>query len=93
MSADTGFRVTAAASRELNISSKTLERRLAARNTTFSALLDDARSKLAKYYLTDMDLRLAQIAYLTDYSEPAALVRVFRRWADMTPMQFRARHH
>ena len=78
--------------RELNMSSKTLERRLADRKTTFSALLDEIRSGLAKHYLTDTDLRLEQIAYLTGYSEPAALVRAFRRWTRTTPMQFRAKH-
>ena len=60
-------------------------------STTFSALLDDMRSGLAKRYLTDTDLRLEQIAYLTGYSEPAALVRAFRRWTGTTPMQFRAK--
>ena len=78
--------------RELNMSSKTLERRLADRRTTFSALLDDIRSGLAKHYLADTDLRLEQIAYLTGYSEPAALVRAFKRWTRTTPMQFRATH-
>ena len=48
--------------RELNMSSKTLERRLADRKTTFSALLDEIRSELAKHYLTGTDLRLEQIA-------------------------------
>ena len=76
--------------RELNMSSKTLERRLAALGTTFSSLLDDIRSGLAKRYLSDTDLRLEQITYLTGYSEPAALVRAFRRWTGTTPMQFRA---
>jgi AraC-like DNA-binding protein len=80
-----------AVARELNMSSKTLERRLADRKTTFSTLLDDARSGLAKHYLTDTDLRLEQIAYLTGYSEPAALVRAFRRWTGTTPMQFRSK--
>ncbi len=79
--------------RELNMSTKTLERRLADRKTTFSTLLDDARSGLAKRYLTDSDLRLEQIAYLTGYSESAALVRAFRRWTGTTPMQYRAKQH
>ena len=79
--------------REVNMSSKTLERRLAARGTTFSVLLDDMRSGLAKRYLSDTDLRLDQIAYLTGYSEPAPLVRAFKRWTKTTPMQFRAKHH
>jgi AraC-like DNA-binding protein len=77
---------------ELNMSSKTLERRLAGSGTTFSALLDDIRNALAKRYLSDTDLRLDQIAYLTGYSEPAALVRAFKRWTGTTPMQFKAKH-
>src|SRR5204863_1423774 len=43
---------------QLNMSSKTLERRLAERDTTFSAVLDDIRSGLAKRYLGNTDLRL-----------------------------------
>lgn len=75
--------------RELNMSSKTLERRLSDRDTTFTELTDEIRNGLAKRYLTDTDLRLEQIAYLTGYSEPAALVRAFRRWTGTTPMKFR----
>ncbi len=77
---------------ELNMSSKTLERRLAEKGTTFSALLEDIRSGLAKRYLSDTDLRLDQIAYLTGYSEPAALVRAFKRWTGTTPMQYKVEH-
>ena len=77
---------------ELNMSSKTLERRLTERGVTFSALLNDIRSGFAKRYLGDTDLRLNQIAYLTGYSEPAALVRAFKRWTGTTRMQFRARY-
>jgi AraC-like DNA-binding protein len=75
--------------RELNMSSKTLERRLSDRDTTFTELTDEIRNGLAKRYLTDTDLRLEQIAYLTGYSEPSALVRAFKRWTGTTPMKFR----
>lgn len=74
---------------DLNMSSKTLERRLADKGTTFSALLEEVRSRLAKRYLSDTDLRLDQIAYLTGYSDPAALARAFKRWTGTTPMQYR----
>ena len=40
--------------RELNMSSKTLERRLADRGTTFSVLLDDIRSGLASAILVKL---------------------------------------
>ncbi len=78
--------------RELNMSSKTLERRLADRGATFSALLETVRFGIAKHHLSKTDVRLEQVAYLTGYSEPAALVRAFKRWTGMTPMKFRAKH-
>jgi AraC-type DNA-binding domain-containing proteins len=77
--------------RDLGMSSKTLERRLAAEGQSFSTLLDDVRSSLAKRYLSETDFRLDQVAYLTGYSEPAALVRAFKRWTGTTPMQYRQR--
>jgi AraC-like DNA-binding protein len=78
-----------AIARQLNMSSKTLERRLGERGKTYSALLDEIRSDLAKRYLADTDFRLEQVAYLTGYSEPAALVRAFKRWTGQTPIQYR----
>jgi AraC-like DNA-binding protein len=75
----------------VGMSPKTLERRLAEKGKTFSALIDEIRSGLAKRYLGETDFRLEQVAYLTGYSEPAALVRAFKRWTGTTPMRFRAR--
>ena len=82
---------TTAASK-LSMSSKTLERRLGERGESFSALSDAIRQDLAKQYLRETDFRLEQIAYLTGYSEPAALVRAFKRWTGKTPMAFREQH-
>jgi len=77
---------------KLSMSSKTLERRLSERDESFSALGDAIRQDLAKQYLSETDFRLEQIAYLTGYSEPAPLVRAFRRWTGMTPIGFRSAH-
>jgi AraC-like DNA-binding protein len=74
---------------ELNMSSKTLERRLAERSQSFSALLDGTRCEAAKHYLAETDMRLSQVAYMAGYTEPAALVRAFKRWTGTTPRQFR----
>jgi AraC-like DNA-binding protein len=74
---------------ELNMGSKTLERRLAERSQSFSALLDATRYNVAKHYLEETDMRLSQVAYMAGYTEPAALVRAFKRWTGATPMQFR----
>lgn len=56
---------------------------------TFTELLDRIRRELAEHYVRETDFRLEQVAYLTGYSEPAALVRAFKRWTGTTPMQFR----
>src|SRR5207245_11747085 len=71
---------------ELNMRSKTLERRFAERSQSFSALLDATRYNAAKHYLEQTDMRLSQVAYMAGYTEPAALVRAFKRWTGTTPM-------
>ena len=78
--------------RDFNMSSKTLERRLAEREASYRELVDDIRCDLAKHLLANTDVRLAQIAYALGYSEPGPLVRAFKRWTDETPMQYRRKH-
>ena len=82
-----------AAAGAVGLSPKTLERRLARHGTSFTKLLDTLRADLVRQYLADTDFRLEQVAYLAGYSEPAALVRAFRRWTGTTPAAFRASHH
>jgi AraC-like DNA-binding protein len=77
---------------KLNMSRKTLERRLAGRQATFSKLRDDIRCELAKWHLKETDLRLEQFVYLLGYSETPTLVRAFKRWTGVTPMEYRRKH-
>ena len=53
------------------MSSKTLERRLGDRGTSYRALVESIRRDPARRYLGDSELRLQQTAYLLRYSEPA----------------------
>jgi len=39
--------------------------------------------------LTDASLAVAEIAYLLGFSEPSAFHRAFKRWAGVTPLEFR----
>jgi AraC-like DNA-binding protein len=77
---------------ELNMSSKTLERRLSERGESFSALNDAIRQDIAKQCLRETDLRLEEIVFMVGYTDPATLVRAFKRWTGKTPMAFRAQH-
>jgi AraC-like DNA-binding protein len=73
----------------LKISPKSLERRLSARGTTFSDIVEGVRRELSQQWLRDTDMSLDQIAYLAGYTATAAWLRAFKRWTGTTPGRFR----
>jgi AraC-like DNA-binding protein len=75
----------------LNLSRRTLIRRLAAAGTTFGELLDAHRMERAQTLLGDPRFPVSEIAYRVGYSDPANFTRAFRRWCDESPAEFRAR--
>lgn len=81
-------RIGAVADR-LAMSSRTLQRRLAAEGVSFQELLEGARREAAGRYIGESTLAIGEVAYLVGYSEPAAFHRAFRRWYGMTPAAFR----
>lgn len=75
--------------RALHVSTRTLQRRLDARDITWQQLLDRTREQLARQYLADRGLTLGDIAHLLGYSEQSAFNRAFRRWTGQTPARVR----
>jgi AraC-like DNA-binding protein len=55
------------------------------------ALLDATRFALARSYLADPALGMADVAWLTGYAKMATFYRAFRRWTGSTPGAYRAR--
>lgn len=74
---------------ELNITSRTLHRRLSAEGAVFRELLQQIRHQLAKDYLQDPRLQLVEIAQLLGYSEQSAFSRAFKTWQGQSPKQYR----
>ena len=74
----------------LNMSGRTLQRRLSDLKTTFQEVLDLVRFDLARAYLKDVRLDVSQVAYLLGYSELRAFDRAFRRWASKSPTEWRS---
>jgi AraC-like DNA-binding protein len=70
---------------------RTLQRRLQEEGTTFENIKDDVRRDLARRYLSQPDIPLAQVSALLDYSEQSAFGRSCRRWFHTTPRGFRHR--
>ncbi len=71
------------------MSGRTLQRRLAEDGHTFQALVDAARRELAERLLEATDYSLAEVAFLTGFSDQSAFTRAFKRWAGQTPRSFR----
>jgi AraC-like DNA-binding protein len=73
----------------LGMSGRTLQRRLADRGYAFQALVDESRRELAERLLEETGYPLAEVAFLTGFSEQSAFNRAFKRWAGQTPRSFR----
>lgn len=73
----------------LGMSKRSLQRRLAAADTSFEAIIDAVRADLALAYLTDSRLSVAQIAEALLFSESSALSRAARRWYRRSPRELR----
>ena len=71
------------------MSGRTLQRRLADRGYSFQALVDESRRELAQKLLRETAYPLAEVAFLTGFSEQSAFNRAFRRWAGQTPRSYR----
>jgi len=74
----------------VNLSERSLQRRLAEAGMTFQQLRDRVRADIALKYLRQSSLRAAQIGEILGYSEPAAFSRAFRRQHGFTPRQARS---
>lgn len=74
----------------MGVSPRSLQRRLAERGYAFQTLVDEARRDLAEQLLGGTDYPLAEVAFLTGFSEQSAFNRAFKRWAGQTPRAFRS---
>lgn len=78
------------AARELGVSTRTLQRRLAAEDTTWLEVLNATRERLATHYLRSSEMSPAEVSFLLGYKDPNSLFRAFHRWTGTTPESFRA---
>jgi len=73
----------------LNISPRTLHRKLKDAGTSYNALREKLRRELATTYLNDPNINLSDISYLLGFSQVSAFHRAFKRWTGVTPQHFR----
>ena len=74
---------------ELGMSRATLQRRLKAEGTSYEAIVDGLRQRLARRYLRRENYSVKKTAYLLGFSDPAAFSRAFKRWTGSSPSALR----
>jgi AraC-like DNA-binding protein len=75
--------------RALNLSVRSLQRRLDECDTTFRAIAEDVRGQLAEGYLANPGVSISEVAVLLGFSEQSAFNRAFRRWTGESPGRWR----
>ena len=76
--------------KNLNMSARTLRRKLREENTSFRQLVDELRRDFALRYLRDTDLTVEDIAEALGFSDAANFRHAFRRWTNTAPHEFRS---
>ena len=75
--------------KELNLSERSLQRKLKEHGTTFRTVLDDVREMAAIQYIKNPMNTMSDIAFLLGFSEQSAFSRAFKKWTGTSPMKYR----
>lgn len=75
----------------LNISVRTLDRRLADAGLTWQSLLDSLRLQMAREYLLRPELTVRDVSERLGFADIRAFQRRFRTWTGVSPSEYRKR--
>lgn len=73
----------------LNVSPRTLLRRLRDEGVTYKALVDQEQQRLARYYLEHTHSTIETIAEQLGYHDQSSFRRAFKRWFGLLPSEYR----
>ncbi len=73
----------------LNMSARTLRRRLEREGTTYQRIKDNARRDAAITLLTRRGMSVSEVAERVGFSDPSAFHRSFKKWTGQAPGAFR----
>ena len=71
--------------KQLNMSSRTLQRYLEIEDTTFKALIAEVRKQYAEVMLIQNELSIQEISESLGYADVSHFSRAFKNWTGVTP--------
>jgi AraC-like DNA-binding protein len=75
--------------KQLHMSPRTLQRKLAEARLTYQQLVDDTRKDLALRYIDDAQRSISDITFSLGFSQSSAFTRAFKRWTGRNPTDYR----
>ena len=75
--------------KKLNMTTRTLRRRLTDEDSSYQQILGDVRYQLAREYLATSSLPIEEIAAMLGYSSPGNFTHAFKRWHGGPPRAYR----
>ncbi|WP_339896940.1 helix-turn-helix domain-containing protein [uncultured Gilvimarinus sp.] len=74
---------------DLNLSKRTLQRRLQQQGASFAQLRDSLRFHYAIKYLIDDHMSVDSVSSSLDFSDRTSFTNAFKRWTNLSPSVFR----
>lgn len=78
--------------KRLGVSPRSLQRHLAEAGVAYTELVERARENLARRYLDDPKIGLAEVGFLVGFADVSAFYKAFKRWTGQAPGAYRAQH-
>ena len=75
--------------KKMNMSGRSLQRKLKECQTSFQQLLDEERFERAKQLMQQDSNSLTQISAQLGFAESSVFSRAFRRWSGLSPLEYR----
>lgn len=72
----------------VNMSYRTLQRRLAVESTSYREILDNTRKNMATQLIESKKVPLIEVAFLLGFSDASSFSRSFKRWTGVTPARY-----
>ncbi|WP_455289388.1 AraC family transcriptional regulator ligand-binding domain-containing protein [Cupriavidus necator] len=73
----------------LHVSTRGLQLKLTARNTSFQEILDETRRTQALAFMSRSSVSVTEAAFSLGFSEVSNFTRAFKRWTGMSPSEYR----
>lgn len=77
----------------MNLSQRSLQRKLHAHGTSFRSIMDNARKRFAMELIDETDLLISEIGFRLGYADTGNFSSAFKRWTGVSPSVYRNRQN